>query len=280
MRELIEGRRIAGIVSCLLAGACLAAVAAAARGAPPAPRPAETEVRYPRDPEKLYSYRREHDPNGIGKFYMGREIAHVMGFAGAAWLDRPERETEERLSLLIESLQLQRGMVVADIGAGSGRITLLLAEAVGPEGRVYAVDIQQKMLDLIAAKLKRRKLGNVTLVRGTAKSPRLPQAAVDLVLLVDVYHEFAYPYEMLYEISRALKPGGRVVFVEYRMEDPRVPIKRVHKMSEAQVRREASWPEFGLRHERTIGVLPRQHIIVFRKVSGVLRSTTPGGPAD
>lgn len=226
---------------------------------------AAVEVRYPRDPATLYTYRRDHAPDGIGKFYMGREIARVMGFAGAAWLDRPEREREERLSLLIEALDLKPGMVVADIGAGSGRITLLLAEAVGPSGRVYAVDIQQKMLDLIAAKLKRRKLQNVTLVRGTAKSPRLPQETMDLVLLVDVYHEFAYPYEMLYEISRSLKAGGRVVFVEYRMEDPKVPIKRLHKMSEAQVRREASWPEFRLRHVRTIGVLPRQHIIVFCK---------------
>ncbi len=260
--DRIPRRRWLRIALCLAVAACWSA-----RADQSAPTSATGDVRYPRDPATLYTYRRTHDPNGIGKFYMGREIAQVMGFGGAAWLDRPQRETEEKLSLLIESLELKPGMTVADIGAGSGRITLMLAEAVGPNGRVYAVDIQQKMLDLIQAKLKRRNIRNVTLVRGTTRSPRLPSSAIDLVLLVDVYHEFAHPYEMLYQITRSLKPGGRVVFVEYRMEDPDVPIKRLHKMSEAQVRREASWPEFHLRHVRTIGVLPRQHIIVFRKES-------------
>lgn len=216
-----------------------------------------------------YSYRRIHDPNGIGKFYMGREIAHVMGFgfqgSGARWLERAEREREERLKLLVKSLVLKPDMTVADIGAGSGVVSLLLASQIGEDGQVLAVDIQQEMLDRLKKRAKNAGIGNIKTIKGTERSPRLPAGKVDLVIMVDVYHEFEYPYEMMLEIARSLKPGGRVAFVEYRMEDPTVPIKLIHKMSEAQVKKEAAAPEFGLKFQKTIGVLPRQHIVVFEK---------------
>lgn len=212
-----------------------------------------------------YETRADHDPDGIGKFYMGREIAHVMGFPAAKWLERTEREEEERTTLMVKSLKLKPGMTVADIGAGSGRISLMLAEQVGDEGKVIAVDIQQEMLDLIRKKVKRRKIKNVELVKGTEKSPRLESSSVDLALMVDVYHEFEFPYEMMLELSDAMKPGGRIVFVEFRKEDPEVRIKLVHKMTEAQVKKEMSLPEFHCQWKETIGVLPWQHIIVFEK---------------
>ena len=212
-----------------------------------------------------YTFRKIHDRNGIGKFYMGREIAHVMGYAGVGWLERPEREREEKLSLLVKSLQLKPGMVVADIGAGSGVITLRMAEELGDDGKVLAVDIQKEMLDRLHKNLKARGVTNVELVKGTRKSPKLPNGKVDLVVMVDVYHEFDYPYEMLREISQALKIGGRVAFVEYRKEDPTVQIKLVHKMTEAQVKKEAAQPELHLKWKQTIGVLPLQHIVLFEK---------------
>lgn len=212
-----------------------------------------------------YEFRDEHDPNGIGKFYLGREIAHVMGFPAAPWLERPEREKEEATSKLIKALALEEGMVVADIGAGSGVLTLPISGRVGRKGKVFAVDVQQEMLDRLAGKLKLRKIENVVLVLGTDKSPRLETESLDLSLMVDVYHEFAFPYEMLLEISKAMKPGGRVVFVEFRMEDPKVPIKLVHKMTEAQVKKEVDFPELRLKWKETIGTLPWQHVIVFEK---------------
>jgi ubiquinone/menaquinone biosynthesis C-methylase UbiE len=212
-----------------------------------------------------YQFRSRHDPDGIGKFYLGREIAHVMGYLGIDWLERPERESEEHLTQLVDSLKLKPGMVVADIGAGSGVISLMMAKKVGPTGSVLAVDIQDEMLSVLSKRLKQLKITNVRPVHGTVKSPNLKPGSVDLALMVDVYHEFNFPYEMLREIAKALKPGGRVVFVEYRKEDPNVPIKLVHKMTEAQVKLEAGQPEFGLRWVETIGVLPRQHVIVFER---------------
>ncbi|QDU39318.1 putative methyltransferase YcgJ [Maioricimonas rarisocia] len=213
-----------------------------------------------------YEFREDHDPNGIGKFYMGREIARVMGHQGIAWLERPTREREEGLTDLIDALDLKPGMVVADIGAGSGVIAALIAERVGEKGTVLAVDIQQEMLDALAVKCRRLGIENIEPVLGTTKSPKLKPGTVDLVVMVDVYHEFDFPYEMLKEIAASLKPGGRVAFVEYRKEDPRVPIKEVHKMSEAQVKKEASLPEFGLEWIKTDGRLPRQHVVLFKKV--------------
>ena len=210
-----------------------------------------------------YEYRKEHDPNGIGKFYMGREIAYVMGHQAADWLERPEREKEERSSLLLKSLHLKSGEVVADIGAGSGYFTFPIAREVGTSGKVYAVDIQLEMLDIIRKRMRERKVKNVVPVQGTETDPKIPKEALDLILLVDVYHEFSHPYEMTCAMIQALKPGGRLVFVEYRLEDPDVPIKLVHKMSQRQVLREME--PHSLRHVRTLEVLPWQHIIIFEK---------------
>ncbi len=223
--------------------------------APAVTRPAATA------PAPLYIWRDDHDPNGLGKFYMGREIALVMGHEGADWLERPEREQEEAPALLIESLALKPGTTVADIGAGSGYLTVRLARAVGPSGRVKAVDVQPEMLDLMRTRLRRERLNNVDLVLGDEKDPRLEPGSIDLVLMVDVYHEFAYPCEMMMKIVAALKPGGRVVLVEYRGEDPSVPIKRVHKMKARQAVREMAVA--GLRLEKRLDVLPRQHVLIF-----------------
>jgi len=211
-----------------------------------------------------YEYRTPHDPDGIGKFYMGREIAKVMGYRGADWLERPERDREERASLLLELLKLQRGYRVADIGAGSGYFSLLIARLVGPEGRVLAVDVQTEMLDLIRGKIERLGVENVELVLGTELDPRLPPQSLDFVFMVDVYHEFSHPWEMMKKICQAVKPEGRVVFVEYREEDPLVPIKRLHKMTEKQVKKEMS--VHPLRWLETIDTLPRQHVIFFEKI--------------
>jgi SAM-dependent methyltransferase len=210
-----------------------------------------------------YETRAEHDPDGIGKFYLGREIARVMGHEAADWLERPERDREERTDLLLPALKLKTGEVVADIGCGSGYYTRRLAKAVGTNGVVYAVDIQQEMLDLLTNRLAAEGIVNVKPVRGTVSDPKLGPATVDLILLVDVYHEFDHPLEMVEALCRALKPGGRMVLVEFRAEDPGVPIKRVHKMTEAQVRREMS--VHPLEWVETVGTLPQQHVIIFRK---------------
>ncbi|QDT25803.1 putative methyltransferase YcgJ [Gimesia panareensis] len=229
-------------------------------------KPAATQTKQEKQSEH-YTYRRDHDPNGIGKFYLGREIAHVMGFRGAYWLERVEREQEERLSLLPKALKLQPGMAIADIGAGSGVISVILAEHVSPGGKIYAVDVQQKMLDLLKKKMEKQGIDNVIPVLGTQKSPGLKPESIDMAIMVDVYHEFEFPYEMMQEISKALKPKGRVVLVEYRKEDPSVPIKLVHKMTEAQAKKEVSRPELNLKWKETIGILPRQHILVFEKTT-------------
>ena len=211
-----------------------------------------------------YEIRAEHDRDGIGKFYMGREIAQVMGHQAADWLERPEREDEERPSLALPALKLRAGDVVADIGAGSGYYTRRLAKSVGEKGVVYAVDIQQEMLDLLTNKMAEANIHNVKAVLGDIKDPKLPRDSIDLALLVDVYHEFDYPFEMIQGICAALKPGGRIAFIEFRREDPKVPIKLLHKMTVAQVRKEMS--AHPLEWVETSEVLPWQHIIVFKKV--------------
>ncbi len=217
----------------------------------------------PQSPPR-YETRAEHDPNGIGKFYMGREIAMVMGHEASDWLDRPEREQEENPAKLMAALKLKPGMAVADIGAGSGYYTFRLAKAVGKTGRVYAVDIQQEMLDLINERQRKLGLRNVVTVMGAIDDPKLKPNSIDLIILVDVYHEFDHPYEMNVNMVKALKPGGRLAFVEFRMEDEEVPIKLVHKMSEAQVKKEmAAHPE--LKWVETYKGLPWQHLIVFAK---------------
>ncbi len=214
-------------------------------------------------PSPLYETRTDHDPNGIGKFYLGREIARVMGHEGVGWLERPEREREERTDLLIPALKLKRGEAVADIGCGSGYYTRRLAGAVGTSGVVYAVDIQPEMLDYLTNKLAGENIRNVKPVLGTLTDPKLPKAGVDLILMVDVYHEFDHPFEMVAAMCPSLKPGGRIVFVEFRGEDPSVQIKLVHKMTEAQVRKEMG--VHPLKWVETISTLPQQHLIVFRK---------------
>jgi ubiquinone/menaquinone biosynthesis C-methylase UbiE len=211
-----------------------------------------------------YEWKAKHDPNGIGKFYMGREIAYVMGHSAAGWLERPEREEEENPKKLIELLALKEGEIVADIGAGSGYYTFRMAKLVGAKGKILAVDIQQEMLDIIKARAKKENVENVEPVLGAEADPKLKPESVDTILLVDVYHEFAFPYEMTEKMVQALKPGGRLVFVEFRLEDERVPIKLVHKMSERQVIKEME--EFKtMKHTGTSAKLPWQHVITFTK---------------
>ncbi|HEV8059851.1 MAG TPA: class I SAM-dependent methyltransferase [Gemmataceae bacterium] len=224
----------------------------------------------------FYETRKEHDPNGIGKFYLDREIAMVMGHEAAGWLDRPEREKEEAPQKVIDVLKLHEGDVVADVGAGSGYFSFRLAKAVGAKGKVLAVDIQPEMLALIKERAKAKKLDNIELILGKERDPQLPANGVDLILMVDVYHEFEFPYEMTEAMVRSLKPGGRLVFVEYRKEDPQVWIKLVHKMSEAQVRKEMA--PHDLRWVKTFEDLPQQHIIVFEKRKKDAPGTKPGAP--
>ena len=201
--------------------------------------------------------------DGIGKRYMGREISAVMGWQGAAWLERQERYREERTDLLLAALALKPGMVVADIGAGTGYLSRRVAPTVMPGGKVWAVDVQPEMINLLQAGAKRSGLTQIEARLSAVDDVKLPASSVDLAVMVDVYHELAYPYEVMASILKALKPGGRVVFVEYKAEDPRVPIKPLHKMSEAQIKREAA--VFGLDWERTVSTLPWQHVVVFRK---------------
>jgi SAM-dependent methyltransferase len=210
-----------------------------------------------------YETRAEHDRDGIGKFYMGREIAHVMGHQAIGWLERPERAKEEEPEKVLAALELKSGLVVADVGVGSGYFAFRMSPLVGETGKILGVDIQQEMLDFLKKKAEKLGVKNVEGILGTIDDPKLPEKGVDLVLMVDVYHEFDHPFEMMQAIRKALKPGGRVVFVEYRAEDPTVPIKALHKMLEAQVKKEME--VVGLKHLKTVGTLPRQHILVFTR---------------
>ena len=247
----------------LMIAASVALLCAACADDPP--RRAEVKppgVQSPIDDAKLVYGFRPASPDGIGKVYMGREIAQVMGHQGAPWLERPEREEEEEPQKLVELMALRPSDVVADIGAGTGYFSFRLAAKV-PEGKVLAVDIQQEMLDLLKAAAKERGVKNVEPVLGKVDDPNLPEAAVDAVLMVDAYHEFDHPREMMEAIVRALEPGGRVMLVEYRGEDPEVPIKPLHKMTEAQAKKEMA--AVGLGHVKTFKDLPRQHVMVFQK---------------
>jgi ubiquinone/menaquinone biosynthesis C-methylase UbiE len=196
----------------------------------------------------------------------GRVYARPMSADGADWLSRPEREEEEQPRLAIDALNIPKGATVADIGAGSGYMTALLARRVGPGGKVYANDIQVRMLDLLRRNIAQQKLTNVEPVLGTIDDPKLPADAIDLALMVDVYHEFSEPQKMLRGIRSALKADGRMALIEYRGEDPSIPIRPEHKMTVVQVRAEIE-PE-GFRFVKTIETLPRQHIIVFVKQLG------------
>ena len=201
--------------------------------------------------------------DGIGKAYMGRQIARVMRFQGAAWLEREEREREERSDLLLQILAPASGSIYADVGAGTGYYARRIADLVGPTGRVYAVDVQPEMFSMLQSVAKQRGYSHITPVLSDVRDIRLPASSVDVAIMVDVYHELEFPYEVLASVVRAVKPGGRVVFVEYRAEDSRVPIKRLHKMSEAQIRREAELHP--LAWERTANDLPWQHVVIFKR---------------
>jgi ubiquinone/menaquinone biosynthesis C-methylase UbiE len=200
--------------------------------------------------------------DGIGKVYMGREIAQVMGHQAAGWLERAAREREEQPQRVVEDMELRPTDIVGDIGAGSGYFSFRLAAKV-PQGKVLAEDIQPEMLELAKKGAAKRAITNVEPVLGTTSDPKLPEAGVDVVLMVDAYHEFDQPREMMEGIFKSLKPGGRVVLVEYRGEDPEVPIKPHHKMTEAQAIKEMA--VVGLEHVKTFEDLPRQHVMIFQK---------------
>jgi precorrin-6B methylase 2 len=193
----------------------------------------------------------------------GRKIAGIMGMNGADWLVRPERESEEQPEKALDALNLKRGNVVADIGAGVGYMSLRMAKRVGPTGKVYANDLQPQMLDLLRQNAAKAGVANIVTVVGEVNDPRLPPNTMDLVLLVDVYHEFSQPQAMLRKIRETLKPDGRLVLLEYRAEDPNVPIIAEHKMTVAQVRTELGAEGFVL--QPVIETLPRQHLLILTK---------------
>jgi precorrin-6B methylase 2 len=210
---------------------------------------------------KYYSYRQP-SFDGTGKVYMGREIAQVMGYQGAGWLERPDRATEEQPQKMVAALGLKSTDVVADIGAGTGYISQLIARQV-PEGKVLAVDVQPETIELLKQRINKDKIANIQPQLGTEKSPELPPASIDLAIMVDAYHEFGYPQEMMTGIVSALKPGGRVVLVEYRGEDPKVFIKPHHKTTQKQIQYEMK--AVGLKLLKNENVLPQQHLLFFGK---------------
>jgi len=202
------------------------------------------------------------DPNGIGKWYMDREIAHVMGFQGIGWLERPEREKEENTSTLLRNMDIDINDTVADIGAGSGYHVFKMAP-MAAKGHIYAVDIQDEMLEAIQAKKKTENVQNVITIKGSSKSVNLLEGSIDKILMVDVYHELEHPIEMMASIKRALRPDGKFFLIEYRGEDDSVPIKELHKMTEAQAIKEME--ATGMRLEANIDNLPWQHCMIFVK---------------
>ena len=250
-------RRLA--VRCCLVAVLFAAVLGCQE--PPATQPAKQLV-------KSYYGKVAPSRDGIGKTYMGREIAQVMGHLGAGWLERPEREREEQPAKLVEALNLRPTDTAADIGAGTGYFSFRMAAKV-PQGRVLAVDIQPEMLALLRDAAAEKSITNVEPVLGRTDDPNLPADSVDLALMVDAYHEFDFPREMMLGIVKGLKPGGRVALVEYRGEDASVPIKPLHKMTEAQAIKEMN--AVGLEHVETIQTLPIQHLMIFRKPTPATR---------
>jgi len=199
---------------------------------------------------------------GIGKFYMGREIAFVMGHQAADWLTRPDRVREERPDRVVRNMKLADDDIVADIGAGTGYFSFRIAKKV-PNGKVLAVDIQPEMLALLEETKAKEGVANVEGVLGQIDDPNLPPESIDAAIMVDAYHEFSHPFEMINGINNALRPGSRIFLLEYRGEDPSVPIRPLHKMTQAQVIKEMSI--FGLEHTQTLDFLPSQHMMVFTK---------------
>ena len=210
----------------------------------------------------IYQQRAIHNPDGTGKFYMGREIAKVMGYQGAGWLERPSRGMEEKSARLTNNLDLKPTDIVADIGAGTGYFSFRIAPLV-PQGKVFAVDVQPEMLNFLELNKQEKNIANVEPVLGSIDNPNLPENSIDLALMVDAYHEFEYPREMMQGIVKALKPGGRVVSVEFRGENPLIPIKGLHKMTQKQVKKEMA--AVGLVWKETKDMLPQQHLMVFEK---------------
>ena len=202
------------------------------------------------------------DPNGINKWYMGRQIAQVMSHYGIDWLEREEREMQENTTLLLKNLAVKQGMVIADIGAGSGYYSALLSKMVGT-GKVFAIDVEPEMIAYLNKRIKKEKLSHILPVLSSEQKVSLPENSIDMMLLVDVYHEFSYPYEMALSMRTALKPGGKLVLVEFRFEDPNVPIKTIHKMSEPQAIKE--FKAAGFIFDKNIDNLPWQHCMVFTK---------------
>ncbi|MDB2355340.1 class I SAM-dependent methyltransferase, partial [Flavobacteriaceae bacterium] len=209
--------------------------------------------------DQKYIYKKG-DYNGIGKWYMDREIAYVMGYEGIGWLERSEREKEENVSKLIQNMGIKTNDTIADIGAGSGYHVFRIAP-IANKGMVYAVDIQTEMLMAIENIKETSKIKNIKTILGSEESVYLPENSVDKILMVDVYHEFSFPIEMITSIKRALKPEGELFLIEYRAEDPNVPIKKIHKMSEKQAVKEMNAAGFKLK--RNINNLPWQHCMIF-----------------
>lgn len=193
----------------------------------------------------------------------GRRIAPVMGMGGADWLERSERELEEMPDTALDAIGIRPGMMVADVGAGVGYFSIRIAKRVGPDGRVFANDVQPEMLTLLRERAAKAKVMNIETVLGTEADPKLPKGAFDLILMVDVYHELSQPQSMLRKLRMALKPEGRLVLLEYRKEDPRIPIRPEHKMSVEEAKSELGAE--GFRFDKVLEDLPRQHILIFRK---------------
>ncbi|GAC27784.1 class I SAM-dependent methyltransferase [Brumicola pallidula] len=224
---------------------------------------APTQIQADTNNNEAYYQIGEPSRDGIGKFYMGREISHVMGHLGAGWLERPKREREERTDLLLQNLSLKVTDHVVDLGAGTGYFSFPMALQL-TSGRVLAVDIEPEMLKLIEQRKSADGVENIDVVLASERSPNIPDASVDVVLLVDAYHEFSYPREVMAGVVKGLKQGGRVILVEYRGEDSSVPIKRLHKMTQRQAKKEMS--AVGLKWLRTDDYLPQQHVMVFTKI--------------
>jgi ubiquinone/menaquinone biosynthesis C-methylase UbiE len=206
-------------------------------------------------------------PDGILKQYCNRQIAKVMGWQGASWLDRAERESEERTDQLIDILHLKLGMIVGDIGAGTGRLSVLMLDRIKPNGQMWAVDVQAEMVGRLKEIAQKYPKHQFEVKQATAISPNLPSAVLDMAIMVDVYHELEFPREFLEALALSVKPGGSIVFVEYRAGDPKVPIKRLHTMTVAQIKKEAS--DVGLVFEKMVSDLPWQDVVFFRKPQSI-----------
>ena len=211
--------------------------------------------------EETYTFQKG-DPNGIGKWYMGREIAHVMGYQGINWLERSDREKEENTSQLLMNMNIQPDDTIADIGAGSGYHTFKMAK-LASEGFVYAVDIQPEMIQAISVKQSEQQMNNIQTIQGSEKSINLDENSVSKILLVDVYHEFNFPKEMIESMHKSLTSDGKIYLIEYKAEDESIPIKEIHKMSEKQAVKE--FKASGFKLEQNIENLPWQHCLIFVK---------------